>query len=160
MPAMQARLTLTEPRLKLSVPRLQGSKIESSEISKPDLEPFKLHQFKAQRMIPSRTCPCKNSSHHRWYRFQSTFNECVSLIIPKCGNWCIMCGGNQKKLLTDSFFATVGAAKQRYCKMCLLLYLRSFFILMGFPRHLFPSPQDFRHICFHPRHPHPREALW
>ena len=52
MPAMQARLTLTEPRLKLSVPRLQGSKIESSEISKPDLEPFKLHQLQGTEDDP------------------------------------------------------------------------------------------------------------
>jgi len=45
-------------------------------------------------LIPSR--PRKNTSHHCWYRHQSTFNEHISLIIPEYLRWCIIvcCHGN------------------------------------------------------------------
>lgn len=32
--------------------------------------------------IPIPTCPAKYSSHHNWYRCQSTLNECTSLLAP------------------------------------------------------------------------------
>ena len=40
----------------------------------------------SHKFIPISPCPHKNSSHNCWHRCQSTFNECVSLIIPESVN--------------------------------------------------------------------------
>ena len=56
---------------------------------------------------PSAPVPEKKSSHHCWYKCQSTFNECLSPIFPECRRRRIIlhCRGDGiEKKVADRFF--------------------------------------------------------
>ena len=96
-----------------------------------------------QRLIPSPPVPAMNSSHCYRYRYQSTFNECVSPMNPEHRSWCVFryivvgMRFEEKQLLTDSFPPLDQHQLQLYSKM------RLYFAFS------FTSPLESRNICFH-----------